>query len=239
MTTPANKPTPLEAATQQANSMTQSAQNAAAPTLGQLDQLQQQRAARLSAAANRLKASLGADNPRVIALIQSAQAVSSFQKVLHDQAMSIARQPTVGANEWLVYGIVLDSQGQAVIGVHVRVFDRDRKYDDLLGDTTTDELGNFSAIYHERDFAEVHEANPDLYVMVSDSAGTLLYSSRDNVRFEAGRAEYFRIVLNAPPSGAKSKNTRSPQTKNSSAKQTGAKRISKPKSSDGTPSQAT
>jgi hypothetical protein len=229
MTTPTNEPTPLETMQPLADSITQNANDAAAPTLTHLDQLQQLRAVRLSAAADRLKANLGADNPRVIALTQSAQAASSLQQTLHIEAVRAARQPAVGPNEWMVYGRVLDLQGQAVAGVIVRVFDRDRKYDDLLGDTTTDELGDFSVIYHERDFAEAREANPDLYLMVSDSAGNLLYSSKDNVRFEAGRVEYFEIALNAPAQTVKIRKTRARKSPGARlpAKRTGARRTRK------------
>jgi len=212
MTTPTNEPTPepTPAVTLQqlADAFTQSAYSSTAPTLSHLDQLQQLRVDRLTAAADRLKASLGADNPRVIALTQSALGVSSLQQSLQVEAVRVERQPVIGPNEWLVYGRVLDNQGQAVAGVNVRVFDKDRKYDDLLGDTTTDELGDFSAIYHERDFAEAREANPDLYVMVSDSAGNLLFSSKDNIRFEAGRVEYFEIVLIAPQPAVKMRTVR-------------------------------
>ncbi|HUH98326.1 MAG TPA: hypothetical protein VLZ89_13260 [Anaerolineales bacterium] len=229
MTTPTNEPTPQETAQNLADAMMQTANSAVAPTLSHLSQLQEQRAARLAAAADRLKSSLGADNARVIALTQFAQAVGLLGQTLNVEATRAARQPAVGPNEWLVYGRVLDVQAQPVAGVQVRVFDRDRKYDDLLGDTMTDELGDFAVIYHERDFAEVREANPDLYVMVSDSAGTLLYSSRDQVRFEAGRVEYFEIVLNTPSSTAKSAGRAS--AKKPAAKRTGVRRIPKPKSS--------
>lgn len=227
MTTPTNTPSPLDPAKNLANSVLQNANNAVAPTLAYIDQLQQQRAVRLAAAEVRLKASLGADHPRVIALTQSAQAVSSFQQTLHVEAIRAARQPMVGPTDWLVSGCVLDLRGQAVAGVHVRVFDRDRKYDALLGDTTTDELGDFTVRYHERDFAELREANPELYVMISDSAGTLLYSSKDRIRFEAGRVEYFQIALNTPPQTVVPKRVKPRAARKPAVKPTGVKRTTK------------
>jgi Transthyretin-like family len=179
--------------------LTQSAANALAPTLTQFAQLQQARTDQLAAALDRLKSSLGEDHPRVQALGQTLAAANLIGKSLKAEATRAARRPSVSPNEYLVHGRVLDEQGRPVPGLRVRVFDRDRKYDDLLGDTTTDEHGDFAAKYHERDFAEMGEAQPELYVMIEDAAGTLLYSTRDQVRFQAGRVEYFEIVLGEKP----------------------------------------
>ena len=43
--------------------------------------------------------------------------------------------------------------------------------------------------------AEAGEELPESYVMVEDQRGNPLYSSRDELRHEARRAEYFQIVL--------------------------------------------
>jgi hypothetical protein len=177
----------------------QSAANTLAPTLTQFAQLQQTRRDQLAASLDRLKSSLGENHPRVLALGQTLAAANLIGQSLRVEATRAARRPSVSPNEWLVYGRVLDEQGRPVPGLRVRVFDRDRKYDDLLGDTTTDEHGDFAAKYHARDFAEVGEAQAELYVMVEDAAGTLLYSSRDKIRYEAGRVEYFEIVLGEKP----------------------------------------
>jgi len=132
-------------------------------------------------------------------LTRAAASVGAFKQVLDIESVRAVRRPKVEVNEWLVFGRVFDPQGNPVPGLRVRVFDRDRKYDDLLGDTTTDEHGDFAAKYHERDFIETREAQPELYVMVSDSAGATLYSSRDSLVYAAGRSEYFEIVLATTP----------------------------------------
>ena len=158
-------------------------------------QLQQRRAERSDALGKALKKKAGSDNPDVIAMQNMAGALSQIKEQTDRQAARANRWTTPKANEWTVFGTVTDVQGKSAAGVTVRVFDRDRKYDDLLGETVTDENGDFSVLYHERDFAEPGEKLPDLYVMVSDAAGKSLYSSRDTVRFEAGRSEYFAIQL--------------------------------------------
>jgi hypothetical protein len=172
----------------------QTAQNGA-PALGLVAQIQQRRAARLETAASALGKELGPDHPDVVALQNTVQAVARFNVKLDRQNERLKTWPKTRPNEWLVFGTVLAADHTPVSGAIVRVYDRDRKYDDLLGETETGANGDFSVIYHERDFKETGEARPDLYVMVSDAQGKLLYSSRDSIRFEAGQAEYFAIQL--------------------------------------------
>lgn len=169
--------------------------DAAAPMMRGFAALQEQRATRLADAEARLKENLGEDHPRVIALRQTSLAAEELERSLRTTAVRDERLPRPGPLQWMVFGRVLDPTGRPVTNVTVRVFDRDRRYDDLLGDTTTDEYGDFVVVYHERDIAEAGENLPELYVMVEDQQGNSLYSSRDELRFEAGRIEYFEIVL--------------------------------------------
>lgn len=168
---------------------------AAVPIMKGFAELQERRATRLADAEARLREHLGEDHPRVVALRRTTFEAEVLERSLRTTAVRDDRLPRTGPQEWMVYGRVLDSGGRPVTGVRVRVFDRDRKYDDLLGDSETDEYGDFAVVYHERDFAEAGEELPELYVMVEDRRGNLLYSSRDELRYEAGRAEYFQIVL--------------------------------------------
>jgi len=158
-------------------------------------QLQQRRADRMTEVAAALRKKLGRDHPRVLALENTAKSLAEFKTRLDTQMTRLKKWPKPRANEWAVFGTVTDIQGEPAAGLTVRIFDRDRKYDDLLGETETDENGDFSVTYHERDFAETRENLPELYVMVSDTSGKTLYSSRENVRFEAGKSEYFAIRL--------------------------------------------
>lgn len=165
--------------------------------LGTAAVLQQRRAQRLDVTAKALAGKLGKDHPDALAVAGMAQAAGDLRVSVSEQTKRARSFPKLHANEWIVFGTVRDQNGQPAGGLTVRVFDRDRKYDDLLGETETDEHGDFSTVYHERDFKETRENLPELYVMVSDAKGALLYTSRDNVRFNAGRAEYFLIRLGA------------------------------------------
>lgn len=184
--------------------LSQSAQ-AGAPALAMFAQMQQNRAARIGAAAKTLRAQLGKDDPRVASAEAAAASVADFGARVDMQKQRIDRWPVPRADEWMVFGTVVDAQGSPASGLTVRVFDRDRKYDDLLGGTETDDLGDFAVLYSARAFKEVGEKLPDLYVTVSDASGNVIYSSRSAVRYEAGRSEYFAIRLEAPAPGSTQK----------------------------------
>jgi hypothetical protein len=171
--------------------------SSAAPSLTEIAGDEDKRSARLARASERLASLLGEDHPRVAALTTEARYSDVSKRALETTATRIERRPPLKEHEWAVYGQVRDASGEPVEGLRVRVFDRDRKFDDLLGDETTDEFGDFSAVYHQRDFEEVGEGLPELYVMVEDAKGDLLYSSEDELRVQPGRAEYFDIVLEA------------------------------------------
>ncbi|WP_414569483.1 hypothetical protein [Nostoc sp. CCY 9925] len=161
----------------------------------QLASLQQQRATRLAGAEARLKATLGENHPQVIGLREAASFANQLQQNLQTTVTRTQRRPQVKPGEWVVFGTVIDAQGNPVSGVRVRIFDRDYVYDDLLGDIETDEFGDFAVIYHQCDFADIIEKKPDLYIRVNDKQGNEVYSSQDSIRYHAGQAEFFEIVL--------------------------------------------
>ena len=163
--------------------------------LGTVSSLQQRRAERLNLTAKALRKNLGDEHPDVLAVEAMAKSAGDLKVEIGNQTKRAKNFPKLRPYEWIVFGNVRDQSGLPASDLVVRAFDRDRKYDDLLGETETDAHGDFSMVYHERDFKETNENQPELYVMVSDAKGNLLYTSRDNVRFNAGQSEYFAIRL--------------------------------------------
>ncbi|MBK9124061.1 MAG: hypothetical protein IPM16_13230 [Chloroflexi bacterium] len=93
-----------------------------------------------------------------------------------------------------VSGTVMGPEGKPAANVLVRVFDKDVKYDDLLGAAMTSRKGTFTVTYRLRDFSEGEDA-ADLYFVVTDSAGKERLSTADRVMFNAEREATVELVL--------------------------------------------
>lgn len=173
----------------------QQAIQAGAPALKTFSQLQERRATRVNLIAKALKEKLGQEHLDVVTMTDFANRLVALKTDLAEQVTRLQSWPTPGPKEWLVCGTVTDEQGKLAAGMTVRVFDRNRKFDDLLGKTSTDASGGFSISYPEKLFKKVRSELPDLYLMVSYAKGNTLYTSKDSIRFASGRSEYFAIGL--------------------------------------------
>jgi hypothetical protein len=125
-----------------------------AASLEQFAQLQQRRATRFKAVETRLKASLGENDPQVVALREAAATADSLKQSLETTAIRAKRRPQITAKDWMVFGTVSNSNRDPVSGVSVRLFDRDDLLDGLLGETKTDEYGDFALVYQESDLTK-------------------------------------------------------------------------------------
>ena len=96
------------------------------------------------------------------------------------------------SNRGVVRGRVTDEVGRVVPKLRVSAIEENRRYDDKLGVTLTDEKGEFSITYP---IPESQQSGPNLYVTVIDANGKLLYSSADKIRRNASREEVFEINL--------------------------------------------
>ncbi len=124
--------------------------------------------------------------------------ITEKDKAVQDRMDSAAVEPDEPAptgDTWIIKGRVKDASGNSVAGVTVSVFDKDLFFDDRLGTAVTDENGNYQLIYHTKDFRDLIESNPDLYVEVRDKEGRKFYSSGKPIRFEAGRKEVFNVKI--------------------------------------------
>ena len=78
----------------------------------------------------------------------------------------------------------------------IRAYDRDLLIDDLLGDATTDNSGLFEILYAERDFKDLFEKAPDIYLRIYDSLGEkTIHTTADWVRWNAGGDEWFDVAV--------------------------------------------
>lgn len=100
-----------------------------------------------------------------------------------------------GSSGWTVRGRVTDKSGSGVSGLTVSLYDEDLFFDDQLGETKTDESGNYSLTYSPDLFRDLFERRPDLYLKITDRKGRTLYDSACDVEYEAGRLEVIDIEL--------------------------------------------
>lgn len=93
-----------------------------------------------------------------------------------------------------VSGQVLSSERKPVSGVLVRIYDKDRKFDDLLGAALTNRKGEWSARYRFQDFSE-GESSADLFFVVLDADEQELLSTANQVKFNADHETTVTLTL--------------------------------------------
>jgi hypothetical protein len=96
-----------------------------------------------------------------------------------------------------IHGSVFeDESGRPLAALLVRAYDKDVALDDLLGETRTDAGGRFEMVFTEARFKDVFETRPDIYLQVFDPSGAkLLHTTEREVRFNAGRDEFFEVRI--------------------------------------------
>jgi hypothetical protein len=105
------------------------------------------------------------------------------------------REPVSTPGAWIVRGRVSDAEGKGLAGVTVSLSDKDLVFDDRLGQTKTDDKGDYSLTYHVEDFKDLIERKPDIFVKVMDDQGKALFTSKDAIKFEAGRVETVNVSV--------------------------------------------
>ncbi|HYN86380.1 MAG TPA: hypothetical protein VER32_14115 [Pyrinomonadaceae bacterium] len=90
---------------------------------------------------------------------------------------------------WVVRGRVTDERGEGVDGLTVSLFDKDLLFDDRLGQTETAGGGYYAFTYGTEEFRDLVERRPDIYLKVIDARGRTVYTSKEAIRYEAGRVE--------------------------------------------------
>ena len=104
-------------------------------------------------------------------------------------------EKVIPGSSWVVRGRVTDEKGQGIGGLTIKLFDEDLIFDDLLSEETTDNDGNYKIIYQSEDFRDLFEKRPDLYVKVIDKDNKTIYTSKKNIRCEAGRDEVIDVII--------------------------------------------
>jgi len=112
-----------------------------------------------------------------------------------EQANDDSNGTVIPGDAWIVRGTVHYDDKSPGAGLIVSVYDKDLLFDDKLGTTQTNDDGRFELVYQTKDFRDLIERKPDLYLKVLNREGNVLYNSKKSVRSEAGRTEEFKITL--------------------------------------------
>lgn len=96
-----------------------------------------------------------------------------------------------------IHGTVMVREtGNGIPNVMVEALDKDLLFDDRLGSVVTDKDGNFEILYDKEDFQELFfDLKPDVYLRIRRPDGRIIYTTRDKVRYEAGRTEEFIVKI--------------------------------------------
>lgn len=96
-----------------------------------------------------------------------------------------------------IYGKVISKEtGDGIPDLTVKAIDKDLLFDDLLGATKTDNYGRFEIFYDNEDFQELFfDKKPDIYIKIKSQSGNVIYTTKDKVRYGAGKTEEFVIEI--------------------------------------------
>ncbi|HET9226110.1 MAG TPA: hypothetical protein VFR31_05555, partial [Thermoanaerobaculia bacterium] len=76
--------------------------------------------------------------------------------------------------------VYVKETGAGLPGLHVKAVDKDLFFDDVVGTAVTGTDGRYEITYERKDFSELFERAPDLYLVVRDAQNRrILHTSED------------------------------------------------------------
>lgn len=126
--------------------------------------------------------------------VPGEQAKIQKKKIYKDKPLkNLAMNTKKG--KWQVWGSIMDQKRKGIPGLYVYAYDKDLTFDDLLGRAKTNNKGQFIIYYDDKDFKELTEKTPDLYIIVKNQKNKTMYSSKNNIRYNAKRVEKYDVMI--------------------------------------------
>ena len=92
-------------------------------------------------------------------------------------AETLGLAPSEPPSEFVVTGRVCDADGRPIAGARVLAFDQDLRIPQPLGETVTDESGEYRIVFTAEQFSRAEQARADLFVRALTGKGKLLAES--------------------------------------------------------------
>lgn len=107
----------------------------------------------------------------------------------------VKEQPTPSRDKWGVRGKVFDRKTKRGLGrLTISLYDKEKRFDDVLGSTVTDKQGQFEIIHPTRDFRALFRAKPNLFLKVLYKE-KIISTPKKKVKYKAGHVDYFDIPI--------------------------------------------
>jgi hypothetical protein len=200
-TTTSDTPADMSDIGKQVTSNLANADAIAAQRLQTLTWVYQARAAQLSRTAATLKAQYGPNDTGVKnadAAVAAANADVARVVVVHQQVTT--PEPQVASGGWALHGRVLDPELKPMSGFTVFLVDAAKTYQQAYGFAYTDDTGYFLLNYAGSDTpsrgkSAATQAQPELFIEITDNKARPVYPSRTAFKAVPGRAIYKHILL--------------------------------------------
>jgi hypothetical protein len=101
--------------------------------------------------------------------------------------------------QFKIHGIITIAEtGKPASGLFVKAYDKDLVYDDLMGSAHTDAHGRFEISTEAKDFRDLFEVQPEVYLQIYTADGqTLLHTTEQAIWLEADKIEPFEVRLSS------------------------------------------
>lgn len=147
----------------------------------------------------RLMKKYSADHPKVMQIAERLSYKQGLQSEL-DREIEKAKivVPELDANTWIVHGRVLTTEGEAISGLTVALYDEHEQWATQLGQSRSDEFGYFVLRYTKAktDRSPLSDSQK-LFLTVSKAEQTL-YQATEPLYKRLGSIDYRVIVIQQP-----------------------------------------
>lgn len=154
---------------------------------------QLQRAERLGVDRARMVDVLGADNPRVVALDAKIVRLQTLGDELAAAAEDRSCVTRLEEREWAVFGRIMDSDGNPLAGMQVRLVTPDGSLHKVLKPVKTNARGGFRVVYHGADLGKDKERR--FSVLVQDENDKTVFRSSESIEPLEGSFTSLNIAL--------------------------------------------